>query len=264
MGSITECSGGVRSRRCPRSPIAGAPPCPARVSPGPPSSSPGRPAFWRPYPPSSTTYAGSTGPSALGAVWMLVLITLNGASILAGLAVLSVASRHTRRAYVTALVALAGFGLMAQPALFTVPLLSGLIPVVPALSGLVPTRWVTEPARPAPPPPMREFVPMRLVPLPAGWWERRPADAPVRREDPPPYTTIAVESIDLADGVPCAPPSPLGEFRASKKARSSDLALHRSGWRDLNPRPPRPERGTLPSCATSRCCPQHRFHAAGQ
>src|ERR1700722_7127713 len=25
-----------------------------------------------------------------------------------------------------------------------------------------------------------------------------------------------------------------------------------SGWRDLNPRPPRPERGALPSCATPR------------
>jgi hypothetical protein len=29
-------------------------------------------------------------------------------------------------------------------------------------------------------------------------------------------------------------------------------AIRWSGWRDLNPRPPRPERGALPSCATSR------------
>ena len=28
---------------------------------------------------------------------------------------------------------------------------------------------------------------------------------------------------------------------------------YRSGWRDLNPRPLRPERSALPSCATPRC-----------
>src|SRR5438876_5631348 len=30
--------------------------------------------------------------------------------------------------------------------------------------------------------------------------------------------------------------------------------LHWSGWRDLNPRPLRPERSALPSCATPRYC----------
>ena len=30
------------------------------------------------------------------------------------------------------------------------------------------------------------------------------------------------------------------------------LSFDWSGWRDLNPRPPRPERGALPSCATPR------------
>ncbi len=32
-----------------------------------------------------------------------------------------------------------------------------------------------------------------------------------------------------------------------------DLLFHQSGWRDLNPRPLRPERSALPSCATPRC-----------
>lgn len=27
-----------------------------------------------------------------------------------------------------------------------------------------------------------------------------------------------------------------------------------SAWGDLNSRPPRPERGALPSCATGSCC----------
>lgn len=34
-----------------------------------------------------------------------------------------------------------------------------------------------------------------------------------------------------------------------------DLVFQLSGWRDLNPRPLRPERSALPSCATPRCPP---------
>ena len=34
-----------------------------------------------------------------------------------------------------------------------------------------------------------------------------------------------------------------------------DLLLQPSGWRDSNPRPLRPERSALPSCATPRLCP---------
>ena len=39
-----------------------------------------------------------------------------------------------------------------------------------------------------------------------------------------------------------------------------------SGWRDLNPRPPRPERGALPGCATPRRCTrcQHKAYGSGR
>ena len=33
--------------------------------------------------------------------------------------------------------------------------------------------------------------------------------------------------------------------------RSANVSFGPSGWRDLNSRPPRPERGALPSCATT-------------
>src|SRR5690625_1509187 len=36
-----------------------------------------------------------------------------------------------------------------------------------------------------------------------------------------------------------------------------------SGWRDLNPRPLRPERSALPSCATPRYCPAILADAPG-
>ncbi len=39
----------------------------------------------------------------------------------------------------------------------------------------------------------------------------------------------------------------------------SDLLEHESGWRDLNPRPLRPERSALPSCATPRVKPRQRI-----
>ena len=41
--------------------------------------------------------------------------------------------------------------------------------------------------------------------------------------------------------------------------RASDLRSRESGWRDSNPRPLRPERSTLPSCATPRVKPRQRI-----
>ena len=52
-----------------------------------------------------------------------------------------------------------------------------------------------------------------------------------------------------------APKNRRGGFDV-RPAGGSDLQRHRrswSGWRDLNPRPLRPERSALPSCATPRC-----------
>src|SRR5205823_12904663 len=43
----------------------------------------------------------------------------------------------------------------------------------------------------------------------------------------------------------------VNEKRYDERAYGRAL-VNWSGWRDLNPRPPRPERGALPSCATSR------------
>src|SRR5271166_4164900 len=42
----------------------------------------------------------------------------------------------------------------------------------------------------------------------------------------------------------------------------SDLLQRESGWRDLNPRPLRPERSALPSCATPRLKPRQRIAPA--
>lgn len=42
--------------------------------------------------------------------------------------------------------------------------------------------------------------------------------------------------------------------------QAPDLVLRLSGWRDLNPRPLRPERSALPSCATPRSPPVSRRH----
>lgn len=39
-----------------------------------------------------------------------------------------------------------------------------------------------------------------------------------------------------------------------------ELRFHQSGWRDLNPRPLRPERSALPSCATPRC---NEYYSSG-
>ena len=46
--------------------------------------------------------------------------------------------------------------------------------------------------------------------------------------------------------------SPDGHQKTKRAALSTDRTTHWSGWGDLNSRPPRPERGALPSCATPR------------
>src|SRR3954471_9287042 len=47
--------------------------------------------------------------------------------------------------------------------------------------------------------------------------------------------------------------------------RAFNAALTLSGWRDSNPRPLRPERSALPSCATPRVKPRQRIApAAGE
>ena len=46
---------------------------------------------------------------------------------------------------------------------------------------------------------------------------------------------------------------PFREILIKRKRKSTDhSAFSRSGWRDSNPRPLRPERSALPNCATSR------------
>src|SRR5262245_37877060 len=45
--------------------------------------------------------------------------------------------------------------------------------------------------------------------------------------------------------------------------KAPDLVLPLSGWRDLNPRPLRPERSALPSCATPRGVPGNTNRRAG-
>src|ERR1700740_3539959 len=42
------------------------------------------------------------------------------------------------------------------------------------------------------------------------------------------------------------------------------ISVKESGWRDLNPRPLRPERSALPSCATPRLKPRQPIAPAGR
>src|ERR1700733_7495822 len=54
------------------------------------------------------------------------------------------------------------------------------------------------------------------------------------------------------------PPLTLGP-----KVRGGSITSNtQSGWRDLNPRPLRPERSALPSCATPRLKPRQRIAPA--
>src|SRR5690348_18425861 len=48
-----------------------------------------------------------------------------------------------------------------------------------------------------------------------------------------------------------------------RKRKGLDFCSSLSGWRDLNPRPLRPERSALPSCATPRACRAIVAHPVG-
>ena len=102
---------------------------------------------------------------------------------------------------------------------------------------------------------------------------RRPARSPsaprafgsARRLEarPGPAAALGHRSLPHAEGVPCHPPRPRSRPCARAGSRSGYTHTKSpgpngpgdspSGWRDLNPRPLRPERSALPSCATPRC-----------
>ena len=102
---------------------------------------------------------------------------------------------------------------------------------------------------------------------------RRPARSPsaprafgsARRLEarPGPAAALGHHSCPHAEGVRCHPPRPRSRPCARAGSRSGYTHTKSpgpngpgdspSGWRDLNPRPLRPERSALPSCATPRC-----------
>lgn len=77
-------------------------------------------------------------------------------------------------------------------------------------------------------------------------------------------------SATRTKGEPCRPrraaasgPQADGNHSGARPAladQAPELVLRLSGWRDLNPRPLRPERSALPSCATPRSPPVSRRH----
>ena len=78
-----------------------------------------------------------------------------------------------------------------------------------------------------------------------------------------PAAALGHRSRPHAEGAPCHPPRPRSRPCARAGSRSGYTHTKSpgpngpgdspSGWRDLNPRPLRPERSALPSCATPRC-----------
>ena len=80
---------------------------------------------------------------------------------------------------------------------------------------------------------------------------------------PGPAAALGHRSLPRAEGAPCRPPRPRSRPCARAGSRSGYAHTKSpgpngpgdspSGWRDLNPRPLRPERSALPSCATPRC-----------
>ena len=90
---------------------------------------------------------------------------------------------------------------------------------------------------------------------------RAPQPPACRRSALPP--ALEYRSRPHAEGVPCHPPRPRSRPCARAGSRSGYAHTKSpgpngpgdspSGWRDLNPRPLRPERSALPSCATPRC-----------
>src|SRR5690606_4433494 len=63
-------------------------------------------------------------------------------------------------------------------------------------------------------------------------------------------------------GEPGAPECSQGTFSVRRKC--PDEFFHESGWRDSNPRPLRPERSALPSCATPRIEPRSAYNTSPQ
>ena len=90
---------------------------------------------------------------------------------------------------------------------------------------------------------------------------RAPQLPAYRRGALPP--ALEYRSRPHAEGAPCHPPRPRSRPCARAGSRSGYTHTKSpgpngpgdspSGWRDLNPRPLRPERSALPSCATPRC-----------
>ena len=82
-----------------------------------------------------------------------------------------------------------------------------------------------------------------------------------RRSALPP--ALGHRSRPHAEGVPCHPPRPRSRpcacagsrpgYAHTKSPGPNGPGDSPSGWRDLNPRPLRPERSALPRCATPRC-----------
>ena len=100
--------------------------------------------------------------------------------------------------------------------------------------------------------------PARSPPTPRAFGSARRLEA-----RPGPAAALGHRSRPHAEGVPCHPPRPRSRPCARAGSRSSYAHTKSpgpngpgdspSGWRDLNPRPLRPERSALPSCATPRC-----------
>ena len=90
---------------------------------------------------------------------------------------------------------------------------------------------------------------------------RAPQLPAYRRGALPP--ALEYRSRPHAEGVPCHPPRPRSRpcaragsrpgYARTKSPGPNGPGDSPSGWRDLNPRPLRPERSALPSCATPRC-----------
>ena len=116
--------------------------------------------------------------------------------------------------------------------------------------------------------------PTRSPPTPRAFGSARRLEA-----RPGPAAALGYRSCPYAEGVPCRRPRvpqsaraawsphhpPRPRSRPCARAGSRSGYTHTkspgpngpgdspSGWRDLNPRPLRPERSALPSCATPRC-----------
>ena len=136
------------------------------------------------------------------------------------------------------------------------------------VSARSPARPCRRPRVPQPPACRRGTLPPPSGTAAARMPKGCPATRP-RAPQPPAYRRGALppaleyRSRPHAEGVPCHPPRPRSRPCARAGSRSGYTHTKSpgpngpgdspSGWRDLNPRPLRPERSALPSCATPRC-----------